>query len=83
MFRKKVKTIVCNGFTIPAPVDTEPANNTYYFVADPTLEDFFNKTKYYCEYDERNFKRRICHLTKENAIMHAKAMLGINPHKPD
>lgn len=84
LFRKKVKTIVCNGFTIPAPETVAPKLDCTYFLANVGYREFFSELEWTgVSYDNGVLKRQILHLTKENAIMHAKAMLGIDPHKPD
>lgn len=77
--RRKERTHVVNGFTVPAPMDRQPLGDFY----TPYLHD----TKWYCIL-HRNFygiplKRGLCFATKEGAIMNAKAMCGIDPNKEE
>lgn len=85
-YRRKPKTIMCNGFNVEAPVPfTASLNLLDYssivlFVADPTAKSFF----YGCHtLNQDEFSRCLCrgtiHATKDAAIAHAKAMLGIDP----
>jgi hypothetical protein len=80
LFRLKQKMIMVNGFEIPAPMGEEPKNGQLYFVATTSLEEFYVPNSWDGFASELLwFKRGLCHSTKDGAIMHAKAMLGINP----
>lgn len=77
-FRRKQKTIKVNGVDVPEPLKEMPAYGTPYFV--PYLFDDDLQERITCwndEYDKRCFERGLMHLSRENAIAHAKAILGI------
>jgi hypothetical protein len=80
-FRRKQKTIKVNGFDVPEPV-REPLKDTVnYCIPDPKMEDLFEyRTWTGHRLDMVWLSRGLIHLTKENAIAHAKAMLGIDPN---
>lgn len=79
-YRIKPKTILVNGFEVPEPMMVKPDDGAVYYIVDPTLEIFANKFVWHDEERESKWlSRGICHTTKEAAIAHAKAMLGINP----
>lgn len=76
-FRLKPRTITVNGREIVAGEVETPHGK--YFTADPMQYDYFMEytwTDQDC--DSRFLERGLVHLTKENAIAHAKAMLGID-----
>ena len=76
------ETIMVNGFEVPAPVDVEPNKGERYFVPNPAHKGFVHS--YIWEGDDYDYTllpRKIIHSTRENAIAHAKAMLGIDPSK--
>lgn len=81
-FRRKPeppKTITVNGFEVPAPITEPPAESTLVWFAAPTIPDFAAKVRYLLEWDIHKFERGLLHTTKEAAVAHAKAMLGIDP----
>ena len=78
--RRKQRTHVVNGFTVPAPMDKEPSTGDFYFTPNPYVEDYCTKNTwadFKCE--KLWLKRGLCFATKEAAIANAKAMLKINP----
>lgn len=80
-YRVKPKTILVNGFEVPEPMREEPNQGEGYYYASISvgaLYGFAAWTKH--EADLIRLTRGICHTTKEAAIAHAKAMLGINPN---
>ena len=80
--RKKQKTMLCNGWEIPAPENTAPPQDTAYFHPALDSNDFYDS--YYWKndsYDLRFLNRNLLFLTKDHAIMCAKAMCGIDPYK--
>ena len=85
--RRKQKTITVNGFEVPEPLRVMPEIGTTYFapsVSGGTLyvsDKVLNHVKEY--YGAVIFNRGLMHLTKEAAIAHAKAMLGIDPNAPE
>jgi hypothetical protein len=84
IFRLKQKTITVNGFVIPAPVDKVPEKDEEYFYPVLHYSSFYDDCTWYRDgYDMQIFNRGLAHSTKENASMHAKALLGIDPYKED
>jgi hypothetical protein len=82
--RRKSKTHVVNGFTVPAPVKIAPSFGTKYCYTAPAVEAFFLSTFYSeDEFDKAVLNRGLIHLTKEAAIANAKAMCGIDPESKD
>jgi len=78
--RRKPRTHVVNGFTVPAPMDKEPSMNDDYFTPFFQNDSFAQKFGWFDDCEDRNFfKRGLCFATKEAAIANAKAMLKINP----
>lgn len=83
-YRIKPRTIKVNGFDVPEPMREEPAHGSMYFVASPTDADYNKQYFWYDdEMDSRVISRGIGHTTKEAAIAHSKAMLGIDPNQPE
>jgi hypothetical protein len=84
IFRLKQKMVTVNGFVIPAPLDKVPEEDELFFFPVLQYEDFYDSNRWDGDkYDMRVFERGILHSTKENASMHAKALLGIDPYKED
>lgn len=79
-YRVKSKTILVNGFEVPEPMLEEPEHDQDYFYPIVSSGDFYGSaiwTKH--KIDIMVLERGLCHTTKEAAIAHAKAMLGIDP----
>jgi hypothetical protein len=79
--RRKQKTIKVNGFDVPEPVRHSLEYDTSYFSVSVSNVGF--STKFQWENDPLDklwLSRGLIHLTEENAIAHAKAMLGIDPN---
>lgn len=78
--RRKQRTHVVNGFTVPAPLESVQFHEEYFIVAiqygKPQAEARYNRNEFlgaiHCQ-------RGIAHSTKEAAIANAKAMLKIDP----
>ena len=82
LVRRKQRTHVVNGFTVPAPMDKEPSTGDSYFTMSPYVSEYYSEnlwSGFQCE--KLWFKRGIVHATKEAAIANAKAMLKIDPSK--
>lgn len=80
--RRKQRTHVVNGFTVPAPMDKEPSKDVFYFMTSPYASEYYAKSSWtglQCE--KLWLKRGIVHATKEAAVANAKAMLKIDPSK--
>lgn len=79
-FRIKPRTIIVNGFEVPEPMRVAPYFNTEYYLAAQTTDAFVAQFKWSgVGVDKLWLSRGLCHSTKEAAIAHAKAMLGISP----
>lgn len=73
------KTITVNGFEVPAPLQTVRPDMEVWLPA-PTRGDFvsgFRGAELRCDW----LARGIVHATREAAVAHAKAMLGIDPEE--
>lgn len=79
-FRIKPKTRVVNGFTVPAPIQEIPEENSSFYLAMPDAQRWFGIYQWYnAEVDKRWLSRGLMFSTKEAAIANAKAMCGIDP----
>ena len=75
------KTIKVNGFDVPEPMREAPADYTQYFSADTTELDYYYENSWVATpLETRWLLRGLLHSTKEAAVAHAKAMLGIDPY---
>lgn len=78
-YRRKPKTIMVNGFEVPEPLKEMPERGNVWLVI-PHSESF---TDFHYAEDSRwkrvALDRGLLHSTKEAAVAHAKAMLGIDP----
>ena len=80
--RRKPRTHVVNGFTVPAPMDKAPEFGDMYFIPDVADEIFYAKVQWQKDsQDMRWLKRGMLFATKEAAIANAKAMLKIDPEE--
>ena len=78
--RRKPQYIMVNGFKVPKPLEVEPERGYDYYGPSFDCNDFHESYSWNCDsVDSRMFKRKVIHATKEAAIAHAKAMLGIDP----
>lgn len=79
--KTKPKTITVNGFEVPEPVREELKCGGSYYVPNVITDGLWAISTWKgVDRDYRNLDRSLIHLTKESAIAHAKAMLGINPN---
>jgi len=73
-------TITVNGFKVPKPMSEKPDIESTYHTADIYNKLLSNQYMWGdSDFDFLLLSRNICHTTKEAAIAHAKAMLGIDP----
>lgn len=75
-FRRKPQYIMVNGFKVPKPLDKDGVELVW--VPSLMSEDLTAVWKLQSS-RELAIERGIAHATKEAAIAHAKAMLGIDP----
>ena len=80
--RRKQKTIMVNGFEVPEPV-REPLRNRQACWAISLADEGYAYELYWdnAPFHHNALKRGTLHLTKEAAVAHAKAMLGIDPRE--
>lgn len=75
-----IKTIMVNGFEVPAPVQSAPKMGVTYYVADPVCDSYHAVWCWDGDHaDMTTLERGLAHTSKESAVAHAKAMLGIDP----
>lgn len=78
--RRKSRTHVVNGFTVPAPMDKEPDDGRVYFIASPMDYMFARGARWDgSDCESIFFERGLCFATREAAVANAKAMLKIDP----
>ena len=78
--RRKQKTRIVNGFTVPAPLRVAPADGDSYFISAFSAERFYSLACWVNDaIDKRWLERGLIHLTEDAAIANAKAMCGIDP----
>lgn len=80
-YKIKPKTISVSGFEVPEPVNSELDMGYVYYIPVPSSYNYYCE----CHWEDHlvnniHLERGLVHLTKENAIAHAKAMLGIDPN---
>ena len=81
-YRRKVPMIVVNAIEVPAPLSLESnLKIDLGYVAAPDALHFYYSIMPNERTIARCLERGLLHLSKENAIIHAKAMLGIK-HEP-
>ena len=76
--RRKQQCITVNGFNVPKPLDVMPKEGKVFSPHVGRLE-LFEDSIARSEWAARVMERKCAHSTKEAAIAHAKAMLGIDP----
>ena len=63
---------------MPEPVREPLEKDTEYWIAHFSLEGLANRFKWYNDkFDNRVLKNGLIHLTKEAAVIHAKAMMSL------
>lgn len=79
-YRRKPRTIKVNGFDVPELVTNSLKVNDYYWLADPTCNNYTRQLRW-CNDNMDLFwlTRGLIHSTKEAAVKHAMAMCGIDP----
>ena len=75
-----ILTISVNGFEVPAPITCPPEMEAGYYVADIMDKEYYRLWVWCDDFiDKLALERGLAHPTKEAAVAHAKAMLGIDP----
>ena len=72
------KTIRIGEYDVPEPVREPLEKDTEYWIADFSLEVLADRFKWYSDkFDNRMLKNGLIHLTKEAAVIHAKALVSL------
>ena len=78
MWSDPPKTIRIGEYDVPEPVREPLEKDTEYWIAHFSLEGLANRFKWYSDkFDNRMLKNGLIHLTKEAAVIHAKAMMSL------
>ena len=78
MWSDPPKTIRIGEYDVPEPVREPLEKDTEYWIAHFSLEGLANRFKWYSDkFDNRVLKNGLIHLTKEAAVIHAKALLSL------
>ena len=72
------KTIRIGEYDVPEPVREPLEKDTKYWIASFPLAELADSLKWYSDkFDNRMLKNGLIHLTKEAAVIHAKALLSL------
>ena len=72
------KTIRIGEYDVPEPVREPLEKDTEYWIAHFSLAELANRFKWYSDqFDNRVLKNGLIHLTKEAAVIHAKALMSL------
>ena len=78
MWSDPPKTIRIGEYDVPEPVREPLEKDTEYWIAHFSLEGLANRFKWYSDkFDNRVLKNGLIHLTKEDAVIHAKALMSL------
>ena len=78
MWSDPPKTIRIGEYDVPEPVREPLEKDTEYWIAHFSLAELANSFKWYSDkFDNRVLKNGLIHLTKEAAVIHAKALLSL------
>lgn len=79
MFRLAQEMITVGGVSFPKPESVEPEAGTMYYIAYlDNLSPYLNYVWRDTIIDRRRLKTGVVHLSKENAIAHAKALIKLS-----
>lgn len=85
-YRRKPKTHTVHGVEVP-DISFTPSNGEFYYLVTPSNPNFYITYRFNSgsDYGQHCTKHKLCYPCteegKQAAIMHSKAMLGINPHE--
>ena len=78
MWSDPPKTIRIGEYDVPEPVREPLEKDTEYWIANFSLAELADSFKWYSDkFDNRVLKNGLIHLTKEAAVIHAKALLSL------
>lgn len=82
-YRRKPRTININGHEVPEPMRKAPEVGTKYYLVACQIMALVVCTVWSGEkFDNLWLQRGLCHLTRESAEMHAKALLSFTVMQP-
>jgi hypothetical protein len=83
--RRKPRTHVVNGFTVPAPETEAPAVGAMFWFSNPSASDWCAPGfKWAGElWDLNLLSRGLVHLNEDAAAANGKAMCGVDPHSKE
>ena len=78
MWSDPPKTIRIGEYDVPEPVREPLEKDTEYWIANFSLAELADSFKWYSDkFDNRVLKNGLIHLTKEAAVIHAKALISL------
>lgn len=81
-FRVRQERITIGNVSFPKPETKAPKEGQGYFMPDPTTAKLcFCSQWHNVKVDEQRLERGVVHLTEENAIAHAKALIELSGGK--
>lgn len=84
VFRLAQEMITIGDVSFPKPETKAPKEDQYYFIPDPTIMKLHFRSRWDNDKcDERRLKLGFVHLTEENAIAHAKALIILSGGNAD
>ncbi len=78
-YRARPRTIMCNGFEVPAPETEAPECSASFYVPDPSLDSWYSSAAW-SNSRQIFLARGLVYLKRYDAIARAKAMAGIDPY---
>lgn len=79
VFRLAQEMITIGDVSFPKPETKAPKEGQNYFMPDPTTTKLYFRSRWdNDECDEQRLERGLVHLTEENAIAHAKALIKLS-----
>lgn len=73
------RTFEINGHEVPEPMREKPEKGTEYWYIDPCEYDLCDWSTWENDsIDNNRLKNGVCHLTRENCIIHAKALFSFS-----
>ena len=78
IYRRKVKTIRIGEYDVPEPLRVKPnMAETYYIVRFSMVNDVCSSSWINDDIDNKLLSKGLVHLTREAAILHAKALISL------
>lgn len=78
-WRIKPRTIKIGDMEVPEPLREMPSDDTTYYYVDTGYQDLYDFESWEgSKSDLHRFNHGFCHLTKDAAISHAKALIAVS-----